>query len=214
MRAKRMGLSTRFWHRASVALVAVAGGAAAMATFVREEKAPEAKLALPDSRPPVVSVAPATSNPAAVSMQAPQNSAVSPPDASSSPGPAALPKGASPSVEIADKKAVISAAQAVSVPPPPAPSSSPAPPPLPPVQSLDGEAPASRASPSAPPSNRANGSAERSAIATDRSAAQPAPPASTEPPARRSKQARRHPDKKARSRPAPFPIREFFALRP
>ncbi len=222
-----MAINTRFWHRATIALVAIAGGAAAMAIFVQDGKAPEPKLAVREdlppaaSRPPAISIPPAALTAPAVSAQpADSNRSAANSAASQSHAPvqASTAKTEDP-VQAAEGTSPKPGNQTISaVEPRPAPpgspsSASPATPALPPVQGLENERPPpSNANPSATAMNKLNGSTDRSALSSDQAGSPP--PSSAEAPARKSKQARRITAKKVRPRPAPFPLREFFAFRP
>lgn len=207
-----MAVSTRFWRRATIGLVAVATGAAALATFLQDDRAPEPRLALPS---PAASTAPTVAIPPAASIKpaATSSHADTPPQV-----PTAKIEEPLRSAESASSKPGNQTTPVVEPPPaPPGPSTSASAvvPALPPVQSLDDERPpAPKANPGATAVSKVSGSTDRAALSSDQAGAGSAPAPSTEAPARRSKLARRNAEKKARSRPAPFPIREFFAFRP
>lgn len=204
-----MGTTARFRHAATIAIVAGVGGAAAVATFLHDSTVPEATWQSvhslpqrPSDQPVMAAVSPTQDGRVAAVAAAPR------------PDPEPL----------APTAAAVSAASAAArmgnPVPAPTPTDSPAParavaPDFSPVQPLEETGRAGPIAKSLPNPTEAAPTAKRKSSSEPKAASAAKSARKEERASRSTKQALTDKSKPrhARERPAPFPIREFFAFR-
>ena len=200
---RQMAATTRFWHRATIALTALVGGAAAMAIFVQGEKTPESKPAVRES-PYRQAAVRAAENPAAeidrreAGAEPPRQAPATAPDIAADSKTGATPKAGETAAAPASAPAAAASEAAAASPAQ-----------IPPVQLLEDAKPS--------PEQKTASVQHGAPLLRAPPSSAAAPVAAAEAPARRVKQQRRSAKKTERkpgpTRPAPFPIREFFAFR-